>query len=453
MAEFDYPSQAASIARRRELLNAMMARSQAPLESQVAGGMVVPTSSASVMAKLLEGQLAAKQGGQLDAEESGLNQQLAQATRQGMENFYQTQQGRPIQAVGGMPAGQVPANPRKAILDALGSNLPKVAELGASELEAEQKGRLTQKDLSGMATPTSVLANPMQNPFLPGWIPKVNMQSIPSGSVPFDEGGNVFTPGQGAGTGAGFPAPLGGPRVQGLSGRPGYDIVEDAKGNLYQQTATGLDPLNKAPNISNTANILPTPERRLLGNISDVISKQLSDAFATKQQAEKTLVSMNRLAALDEAGAYSGPAANVATVLNSFANELGLPVDTERLANSEEYGSVLASNIAQYLVAGAGVGRSLSEGDRQALEKQFPRLVSSPEGRKQIIGMLKSAAQQNIDYANQAQANLEQKYPEEAMMWSIMPSGQSFPVTPTATTTPGAVPTLAEYLQGLGVTP
>lgn len=174
-------------------------------------------------------------------------------------------------------------------------------------------------------------------------------------------------------------------------------------------------------------------EDSFMKGVGEDAAKLVGDARRAKFMGQQTLNIADKLEALDKKGVFSGPTANVATTLSSLADTLGVPVDRSKLGTSQEYTSLLAKQVSDVLTNGS-VGRSMTDADREAFMAQFPQLVSSPQGRQQIINRMRVAAKQDVDYADQVHANLNQNYPEAARLFNVAPTTQPFPVqaNPTA---------------------
>jgi hypothetical protein len=122
-------------------------------------------------------------------------------------------------------------------------------------------------------------------------------------------------------------------------------------------------------------------------------------------------------------------------------------VDSSKIGRSEQYNAILAGQIAKYLTAGAGVGRSLTDADRAALEKQYPALILSPEGRRQIIGLMRQEAARDLAVGQQMQDQLEGSYPELARITKMTSMRNPIP-TATGVNNQGVSPTPPPAAQG-----
>ena len=438
MPTYDFETEADAITRKQAIADAMQASALRPMEMPTQPG--VKLSGVNVLAKLLEGYVAGKKSDEVKSERTALSQRYGDELKSGMEQYYKTMQGyeTPSMALAPNADGspqmvKVPSDRKKAIFDALASNHPVLRDLAMSQLKEEGKDQLTPKDLMSIATPESVLAN-TTNPA--AWKPKRDLKAFAPGEVLLDSSGNYATPGNPSGQ-----QPFG---------------LKTIGGDLYQTSATGYKKLDNAPKVT-VNNAVNMGDNALMKKLGESTAELINNARTGKQQAQQMQFTANRLEELSNKGVFSGPTANVATTLGAFAQTLGVPVDQNKLGRSEEYNAILAQQVAKVLTAGNGVGRSMTDEDRKRFEQQFPQLVSTPKGRQQIIGMLRDSAAQDMQYANQVEANLRKNYPEAARLWDVAPTNVGFP-TPAKAGRPGPLPPVAplppipldQYLKNFG---
>ena len=233
------------------------------------------------------------------------------------------------------------------------------------------------------------------------------------------------------------------------SGQPPFGL-QTIGGDLYQVSPTGLKKLDNAPKV-NVTNTINTGDNALMNKLGESTADLINAARTGKQQAQQMMFTADRLEKLNKEGVFSGPTANIATTLGAFAQTLGVPVDQEKLGRSEQYNAILAQQVAKVLMAGSGVGRSMTDEDRKRFEQQFPQLISTPQGRQQVIEMLRNSAAQDMQYANQVEANLRKNYPEAARLWDVAPTNVGFPTPANAGGQgPGNPIPLDQYLKNFG---
>ena len=432
MPTYDFETEADAIKRKQAIADALQQSALAPMQMPQQPG--VKLSGVNVLAKLLEGYVAGKKSDEAKSERAALSQRYGDELKSGMEQYYKTMQGyeTPSMALAPNEDGtpqmvKVPGDRKKAIFDALASNHPVLRDLAMQQLKEEGKNQLTPKDLLTISTPESVLAS-INNPG--AWKPKRELKAVAPGEVLLDSSGNFATPGNPGGT-------------------PPWQTTKIA-GDLYQQSATGLKKLDNAPKVT-VHNAVNMGDNALMKKLGESTAELINTARTGKQQAQQMMFTAQRLEELNGKGVFSGPTANVATTLGAFAQTLGVPVDQNKLGRSEEYNAILAQQVAKVLTAGNGVGRSMTDEDRKRFEQQFPQLVSTPQGRQQIIGMLRNSAAQDLQYANQVEANLRKNYPEAARLWDVAPTNVGFPTPANAGGQgPGNPIPLDQYLKNFG---
>lgn len=429
---YDFETEADAIKRKQAIADALQQSALAPLQMPTQPG--VKLSGVNVLAKLLEGYVAGKKSDEAKADRTALSQRYGDELKSGMEQYYKTMQGYETPSLalapnedGSPQMVKVPGDRKKAIFDALASNHPVLRDLAMQQLKEEGKNQLTPKDLLSIATPESVLAN-TANPA--AWKPKRELKAFAPGEVLLDSSGNYATPGN-------------------PSGQRPFDL-KTIGGDLYQTSATGYKKLDNAPKVT-VHNAVNMGDNALMKKLGESTAELINTARTGKQQAQQMQFTANRLEELNNKGVFSGPTANVATTLGAFAQTLGVPVDQNKLGRSEEYNAILAQQVAKVLTAGNGVGRSMTDEDRKRFEQQFPQLVSTPQGRQQIIGMLRNSAAQDLQYANQVEANLRKNYPEAARLWDVAPTNVGFPNPSNAGGSgPGTPIPLDQYLKNFG---
>lgn len=455
---YNYDLQLQELARRQQMVEAMQSSALKPLELGPAAGGVQPKMNIlSALAPMLQALMANKMGANLQAERTAMADRYQSDLRSGMEDFMNTSQGQtkafdmpagvgpeaaaagadaPVPFVPGQSTVQTPGggtevtpgDPRKAMLDAIASNHPVLQQMGMSQLAQMTKAKegVGVKDLLPYVQPSAIPDLLSQG--VGGFKPKREVKE--TGGTFYDVGGDE-------------PKPLGGQSF-------GQPVA--IRGDLYQTDArTGklvkLD--NAAKTTVNVGGPVIQGENAFMKGIGEDTSKLVNSARTAKQAGQQMIHVAGQLEALDAKGVFSGPTANAATVVSSFAQTLGVPVDSEKLARSEAYQATLAAQVAKVLTSGS-VGRTMTDEDRKKFEQQFPQLVNSPQGRQQIIGMLRSAGTTDIQYSDQVQQNLEREFPEAARLFKIAPSNTPYPVGGPAGQPAGAPGRVRRYNPATG---
>lgn len=448
---FDYDVEQAALKRRQAMIDSMTAQVMKPTQGQMIGNRYVGPGIADAVSRVLSAYFLSNHQDKLDESQRDVQGRYNTGLQEALGKYEQTRLGAPAKmgpsmapTVDNDPANPkqvevspaIPGDPRKAAIEAIVSSYGPLRDIGLNDLKEAAKQGITLKDLLPHADPASIPA--MLSQGQAGFKPKAELKAFQPGEVVLDAGGRVFTPQGAAG--------------QGPAAGPGWGTTSIG-GDLYQQSATGLKKLDNAPKITVSPNVqvINKGEESFMKQFGEQTAKQLNAIQEGKANAQRMLTVADRLESLNKAGTFTGPGANVATSIGQFANAVGLPVDQKKLNNSQEYTAVLGKQVAQVLTAGSGVGRSMTDADREAFMSQFPTLVNTPEGRQRIIGMLRDGARQDIQYADTVYKNLQQAYPDAARLFSVVPSTQGYPsAQPAASTTPGKVVSLDEYLKAQG---
>lgn len=407
---YDYEAEQAALARQYKIAEAMQAQGmQSIAETPMVGQVGIQRSPLEGILKVVQSYLGSEGVRRADSQRKELGQRYAGELKSGIARYIEGTNMQPGSVPeiadesgghGGAPrsAADVAGAKRAAILEAIGSNHPVLQQLGMAGMKQEQEGRLTPKDLAGYATPASVLAAP-NNPG--AWAGKVDLKEVTPGAVTVDGSGTITppkVPGQAPGQmpfGVGTPVPPGW-KLEG--GGQGYDIVRDPSGDLYQRSPSGLKKMDNSTKINNSPNFHP-------GNIhlygqkagfekwSEAAAKRVSEMSEQATAARNLESRMVQLEALTAAGTHGGPAATPAQFIAGLANQAGIKIDTNKLANSATFESESTRAWAE-MMQSMGGARGLVKEESEKIAKSLPALTQTPQGRQQIIALIRQAAQQ-----------------------------------------------------------
>lgn len=436
MADIDIITQMEETARRRRLLDALSKSSQeAPLVGKQGGTQAVMQVLSGLINNYSQGKLSEEEAGN----RAKYNTQLGQETN----SYLDRMSGKPGQVLNDQQAGAlmnnnqdpgplaepVQRNPREAVTRALTSNLPEMQRLG----QAGMAGLGKSEDEKFGHTPTT-----MQGPDgkmmsvligdrgtvkpVAGFNPAIKLEST--------AGGRLYDPYKGEK--AGYIGDKFGP-TQNVNGEAVQ--FEGDSGKAHQVA-------NRPSQVRVNANTINKGETEFSKELGKDVAGQFKTVRAAAEQGYKTLSTVEQLRELDSKGVFQGPTANLALVLGQFGNTIGLPVDQAKLANSEAYQRQFSKEIAQVLMQGGGVGRSMTDEDRKRFEASLPSMLQSPQGRAQIYGQLELESKRSISRATSFQKQLESnpQYRDSAGMLTMnpidaQPSGMTLP--PQAPAMPG----------------
>lgn len=373
---YDYDTEEESLKRRQAILDSMRQSASQPLGLVQAGGMSAAPGLGSVLGKLGQQFLAQYGDKKLKEERAGLAERSREDMRKGFEGFYRTAEGyeAPSMAMApgpdGKPATQkVPGDKRRAIFEALASGHPVLRQFAMQQLEQEGKGGITAKDLLGIAAPTSVFENP-NDPSK--WRGKRDIGEV---------GGTIYDKDKLE-------------TVQLGGARPEQRMIN---GDLYEVSpSTGqFKKLDNAPKIS--TNVSVGGPNVIMGKGQTKLSEALANAAVqdtqtANQQAQAANQALSAIHRLKEvSNSYQGPLAPAAVWMGQLADSLGIPVDKQKLANSETFSSE-ANQMWLSAMNAAGGARGLTEVESNRIARALPSLLQTREGREQMFKMIESRA-------------------------------------------------------------
>lgn len=446
LPNYDYDAENVDLTRRQKLADTMLQSGMSPMDPLGPG---VRQSPLAVVAKILQAYLGTKMGSDVKDQRTALATRYKADAQSGLNDFINgisTTAGTtdpgvqvpgtnvPGQQAMGAPEGNNPSafvppttvTPQdaqrkhiEAVTNAMASNNPILQQLAQSQLGKmlSPQNPIDMKTLFEKGddqTRSWMLTHPNQVP--PQYKSMQEFKAVSPGEVLAGVNtGEVKTPGTGQGGPAGGGSAAGVPAGFSLVDTPGLGIQivrEASTGDLYQRTSTGLKKLDNAPKTTvNNKTVVNSGENAFAKGVGELNAKELGDLRTRADSARKMAPVLGKLEQLTNSGTYAGPMANANVWMGELASSLGMPVDP-KLANSEAYAGVLSKQISNYLTAGAGVGRSLTDADREELTKQFPTLVRTPEGRAHIISTLRQANTNDIKQGDAAEAAVAQRFPE-----------------------------------------
>jgi hypothetical protein len=117
----------------------------------------------------------------------------------------------------------------------------------------------------------------------------------------------------------------------------------------------------------------------------DVLGTQL----AGSQKAVEVISNMEEL---DKSGIFTNKTAGFVTAVTNLAQNLGLKVDAEKLANTETYQGEVARLWLALMETVTGGARGLTEAETKELKAAVPNIKQSPLARQKIYGLYRRAA-------------------------------------------------------------
>jgi len=393
MTEFDVITQQDELARRRKLLNAMQGQS---MESPIVGN----TGVGQALAKLATAYVLGKKQKEASADETANRAAYGQQLGGEVNAYMDRSQGRAGdimddgQAAALMQndvapqlAEPVAANPREALVRAMTSKFPEMQALGKAGMG--QLGKQTVDPMEflklGDFSPESRVAAALSGKFggLQGKrdVRTVNDQLVdvaPTQPQPVGDFRDTFKP----------PTTLGGAVVQ-------------------EQVGTGkVGQVVARPPVTNVSNNVSVQGQKAgFDEWAKLAAKTVGDLSEQARGSNKMLGQLNQLEALSDSGTMNGPLANPAVWLGELASSAGVPVTKEtaaRLQNSETFGNTAAELWLASMNANGG-SRGLVKEESERIARNLPSLLQTPEGRKQVIAVMRQGAKQTVADARTSQ--------------------------------------------------
>lgn len=395
----DVTAEAAALARRQKLLDAMQQKALSPqFQGNTAQGI------GQLLASL--GTTWLLKGAQDDqVERMKVNErERMQSLSQNLNVFLDTSNGRPGQVmttdqadnlmngdVAPELADPIKADPRRAVVQAMASQHP----------ELQAIGKMGMQELMKQGARPGFKDHMTQDGSLVRVLDDGTVKSLGNFAKPKDQWSEPFT-------------------IQGVDGKPLM-----VKRNL---ATNEVDVVDKAPKVTATASanaktIAGQGETEFAKNLGKDMAEEFKAARQNAQSAYKAKSFVGQMQKLEESGIFTGPTANISTTLSAVGQALGLPVDEGKLANSQAFQQQFASQVANVLTAGGGIGRSMTDADRKAFEQSLPTMLMTPQGRSRVYQIINNQADQDILRAKSFQERLQSApaYADHAGMLTLNP--------------------------------
>lgn len=443
---YDYETEQAELLRRQRIADAMQGSALAPMELPQQPG--VKASPLGIISKIVQAMVAKQQNEGLKTDREQLGTRYAADLRTGMGKLMDglaTQPGAPTEVSDesgghtgpGLDAAGVQKAKMDAVMNAIAANHPVLRELGMNQLKTmtTAKPGLTAKDVfdKGDAATQKRLAAAAG----------IDFQAPPA--KPIEVGGMLIDPDT--------------KTIIKVNGAPPERVKID--GDLYEVNASTnqLKKLDNAPKVTvnNKTSVLQQGQKAGFEAWSKSAAETVGDLTKGARAATNVLSRMNQLEALTNAGTVAGPAAAPMVFMEGLANQLGVKVDKARLSNSQTFESEATRAWAEMMQAMGGA-RGLVKEESEKIASSLPALTQTPEGRKQIIALIRQQSQQTIADAAKASKEygsaLNSQNPEAFTFGlSATQNPQSAPqgIAPGATAPgPGSVLSLDQYLKQKG---
>jgi hypothetical protein len=415
--------------RQAALAKLLQERAMTPQQGQMVSGHYVSPGIMGLVAPLAQAYMGQKLQSSADAGTQEIAGKYNERLAEGLTKYQNTRMGNPgeqqstlapDQAGPEMVEGFQKANPRQAAVEALTSGLGPLHELG--KLDLTQMGKAPGRGLAG-----EKFTHPPQEVLGPEGRPVLVLIGDQGTRLPITE----FAPKQKFMTVGERVLDESDPTKVVGDYRPQFGNKYDYKGDVYQDDkGTGQSrKLDNAPktSISLTAsNIVPKGETKFSETLGAGRAKNFLEAETNAATANRTLGSIVQLRELEAKGITSGRFAEPANAVAEVAASLGIPVDRNKLANTQGYDQQISKQVASVLTQGGGVGRSMTDEDRKAFQKSLPSRLLTSEGRAEVYAQMERDAHSDIQHYRGLQSTLQENpvYKDSPGMLTVDPVGQ-----------------------------
>lgn len=361
----DFEVDAAAIARKRKVLDAMMAQGMKGADGQMVSGHYVAPSAFEHLSNLTGVLLGAYGNKDLDKDEAKNNAKYQEGLGSAVQDYLTTRNGgtAAVDNQGPMPDGsamegqhveQTPGDPRKAVINAMTSQYKPLQQLGAAELAQLGKGTLTTKDIlslpnySAKSKLASVLAGGDPSLLQPenkdivvnNKLVRSNGEDAPTEAL---DGRDTFNPVGSIGT-----APDGTPILGQTEKTTGKAAFAPKGVNVSVDTST-----NKGANAFAEA-------------ASNAAVKKMTESQAAAEKAQHSFeVYQNAKSQIGKVAGGTG--ADVILTAKKFAQMLGVPVGDD-ITSQEQVAAALGQGVLDNSKL-LGSGNGFTDKDREFLEK------------------------------------------------------------------------------------
>lgn len=401
---FDLATSQDDIAYKRELAAALMKQYMTPQQGQMISGHYVGPGIGGGILQLLTGMRAKELRDSARQDSANLGQEYNSRLQAELQKYLSPNvPGQTLnegQADALLNQDQDPGqlqepgyDPRRAAVGAVGSGIPELKAIGLEDLKTMAAAMRKSQEPEEFGTDPRLMVDPRTGQLTNVLVGKRGTIKQVAGYAPATKmeatsGGQLYNPYGGQK----------GPYVGETYSEPrsvnGEAVSFGTQSNRPVQAATR--PPQTRVEVTNAA------QKAGLSEWSNLAAKTVSGMADEARGSVKLLGQLNQMERSGQLGTFSGPTANAAVFFNNLAQSLGLPVDSQKLANSETF-IPAAITAWQDMVRQAGGNRGITAPESEKIMQSVPQLSQSPQGRQQLIAYLRQLANQNIVDAHTAQ--------------------------------------------------
>jgi hypothetical protein len=175
----------------------------------------------------------------------------------------------------------------------------------------------------------------------------------------------------------------------------------------------------KFSSTGNYADLVPVPKPAAVTNINlgdkgsqlaqELYLKKIDALSGPAKNATRVLSQVNAMDAATQKGTFTGTLAPTAVGAAQFLDSFGFKIDPEILSNTRAFQAASSQLVLQFM-ASLGGARGFTDKETAILQDAFPKIVDSPQARKQIADLLRDRAFQDVQDYNDAVDVFGRKY-------------------------------------------
>jgi hypothetical protein len=175
----------------------------------------------------------------------------------------------------------------------------------------------------------------------------------------------------------------------------------------------------KFSSTGNYADLVPVPKPAAVTNINlgdkgsqlaqELYLKKIDALSGPAKNATRVLSQVNAMDAATQKGTFTGTLAPTAVGAAQFLDSFGFKIDPEILSNTRAFQAASSQLVLQFM-ASLGGARGFTDKETAILQDAFPKIVDSPQARKQIADLLRDRAFQDVQDYNDAVDVFGKKY-------------------------------------------
>lgn len=138
--------------------------------------------------------------------------------------------------------------------------------------------------------------------------------------------------------------------------------------------------------------------------------KKIDSLEAPARNAGRILNQVNAMDKATQEGTFKGSMAPTAVGAAQFLDSFGIKIKPEVLANTRAFQAASNQLVLDFMAANGGA-RGFTEKETAILQDAFPKIVDSPDARKQIADLLRNRALQDVEDYNFAIGEFGKTFP------------------------------------------